>query len=112
MAGHTQNAHHQSVMEAPPGLTMAHQTSGFSNAANTPANQTHISFPIANQDFASTMNSNNNRESVEFGGKRIGGKGGSRIKVAVRIRPLLDSELNHGHNSTNLAVKEASHQIQ
>ena len=34
------------------------------------------------------------RESQEFGGTRIGGKGGARIKVAVRIRPLLDSEVN------------------
>ena len=37
------------------------------------------------------------RDSMEFGGKRIGGKGGARIKVAVRIRPLLDSEMNQGH---------------
>ena len=51
------------------------------------------------------------RDSMEFGGKRIGGKGGARIKVAVRIRPLLDSELNQGHTSTLLRVAEQNHQI-
>ena len=48
---------------------------------------------------------------MEFGGKRIGGKGGARIKVAVRIRPLLGSEMNSGHTSTMLRVAEENHQI-
>jgi len=37
--------------------------------------------------------------------------GGSRIKVAVRIRPLLDSELNQGHSSTCLGVDEGTHRV-
>ena len=52
------------------------------------------------------------RDSQEFGGKRIGGKGGSRIKVAVRIRPLLDSEMNQGHSSTCVKVDEQGHHVQ
>ena len=38
--------------------------------------------------------------------------GGSRIKVAVRIRPLLDSEVNQGHRSTSLGVQEVEHKVQ
>ena len=52
------------------------------------------------------------RDSQEFGGKRIGGKGGARIKVAVRIRPLLDSETNQGHSSTCIQAVEQNHSIQ
>ena len=37
--------------------------------------------------------------------------GGSRIKVAVRIRPLLDSEHNSGHASTALQCVEEQHVI-
>ena len=86
-------------------ITSAYQTAGNTHGLNTPALQTHISFPIANQEMGQTV-TQNIRDSTEFGGKRIGGKGGSRIKVAVRIRPLLDSELNQGHNSTCIQVKE------
>ena len=52
------------------------------------------------------------RDSTEFGGQRIGGKGGARIKVAVRIRPLLDSETNQGHSSTCVRIAENNHTIQ
>ena len=48
----------------------------------------------------------NARDSQEFGGKRIGGKGGARIKVAVRIRPLLDSETSNGHQSNCVNAQE------
>lgn len=34
--------------------------------------------------------------------------GGSRIKVAVRIRPLLESEQIQGHTSTCLTVSEGN----
>lgn len=37
--------------------------------------------------------------------------GGSRIKVAVRIRPLLDSEQQQGHTSTCLTVSEGNQKI-
>jgi len=37
--------------------------------------------------------------------------GGSRIKVAVRIRPLLDSEQSQGHTSTCLTVQEGNQKI-
>ena len=35
----------------------------------------------------------------------------SKIKVAVRIRPLLDPEVHAGHNATYLAVDEAKKQV-
>jgi hypothetical protein len=35
----------------------------------------------------------------------------SKIKVAVRIRPLLDQEVHAGHNSTYLAVDEAAKSV-
>lgn len=35
----------------------------------------------------------------------------SRIKVAVRIRPLLDSEVQQGHQTTHLRANEHNHQI-
>lgn len=46
---------------------------------DTPTNK-----PDGPLTFGTTLNSN------FFGGSK--GKGGSRIKVAVRIRPLMDSE--------------------
>ena len=79
--------------------------------------QTQISFTHTAQHFNSNTATATGttsvaiRESQEFGGKRIGGKGGARIKVAVRIRPLLDSELNAGHSSTCIRVTEANHTI-
>ena len=36
---------------------------------------------------------------------------GSRVKVAVRIRPLLNSEMNAGHKTTSLRVSEQQHQV-
>jgi len=47
----------------------------------------------------------------------VGGAGssmkinGSRVKVAVRIRPLLPTEVNQGHQSTSLRVSENNHQV-
>jgi hypothetical protein len=35
----------------------------------------------------------------------------SRIKVAVRIRPLLDTEVQQGHQTTQLRANEQTHQI-
>ena len=63
--------------------------------------RTQISFnnELVSRQHSVQATQMNARDSQEFGGKRIGGKGGARIKVAVRIRPLLDSETNAGHQS-------------
>ena len=42
--------------------------------------------------------------SVRGTGVRKGLGGGARIKVAVRVRPMLGHELNQGHDSTKVQI--------
>jgi len=74
------------------------QQSGIKSSVGTPVTRLDGSL-----NFGQTVSGNFLQHSKN--------KGGSRIKVAVRIRPLMDSEMHQGHSSTFIRAEEALRRI-